>query len=75
MTLTQQWRHLNLARKSFYILFPAKGIVSSSQIIPSFLYVRLKEACSLAGRPFSTPLNKLSSLNLKITEKHRELRV
>jgi len=29
MTLTQQWWYLNLTRNSFYILFPAKGIVTS----------------------------------------------
>jgi len=28
MILTQQWRYVNPLRKSFYILFPAKGIVS-----------------------------------------------
>ena len=42
MTLTQQWRYLNLTRNSFYILLPAKGIVSYRQIISSHLYVRLK---------------------------------
>jgi len=41
MMLTQQWRYLNLTRNSFYILFPAKGIVSYRQIISSRLYVRL----------------------------------
>jgi len=30
----------------FYILFPAKGIISFRQIISSRLYVRLKGACS-----------------------------
>jgi len=28
VTLTQQWQYLNLTRNSFYILFPAKCIVS-----------------------------------------------
>jgi len=43
MTLTQQWRYLNLARNSFYILFTEKGIMYYRQIISSRLYVRLKE--------------------------------
>jgi len=42
MMLTQQWRYLNLARKSFHILFPAKGIMTCREIISSPLYVRLK---------------------------------
>jgi len=50
MTLTQQWRYLNLTRNSFYILFPAKGIVSYRQIISNRLYVRLKGTGSHAGR-------------------------
>jgi len=49
MTRMQQWRYLNFTRNSFYILFPAKCIVSYKQIISSRLYVRLKETCSLAG--------------------------
>jgi len=28
MTLSQQWLYMNLPRNSFYISFPAKGIVS-----------------------------------------------
>jgi len=40
--VTQQWRYLIFTRNSFYILFPAKGIVSYRQIISSRLYVRLK---------------------------------
>jgi len=43
MMLTQQWQHLDLAGNSFYILFPAKGVVSSSR-----LYVYLKGSDSLA---------------------------
>ena len=50
MKLTQQWQYLILARKSFYILFPVKGIVSYKQIISSCLFVRLKGTCSLAGQ-------------------------
>jgi len=50
MTLTQQWRYLNLARNSFFILFPAEYIVSYRQIISSRLYVRLKGTCSLVSR-------------------------
>jgi len=37
MTLTQQWRYLNLTTNSFYILFPAKGIMSHRQDISSRL--------------------------------------
>jgi len=40
--VTQQWRYLIFTRNSFYILFPAKGMVSYRQIISSRLYVRLK---------------------------------
>jgi len=40
-------------RNSFYILFPAKGIVSYRQIISSCLYVRLKGTCSLVGQALS----------------------
>jgi len=50
VTLTQQWRYLNLTRNSFYILFPAKGIVSYRQIISSCLCICLKGTCSLANR-------------------------
>jgi len=50
MTLTQQWQYLNLTRNSFYILFPAKGIVSYRQVVSSRLYVRLNGTCSLAIR-------------------------
>jgi len=35
-----------------YILFPAKGIVSYTQIISSRLYIRLKGTCSLAADHF-----------------------
>jgi len=37
MTLTQQWRYLNLNRNSFHILFPVRGIVGYRQIISSRL--------------------------------------
>jgi len=43
MTLTQQWRYLNLGRNGFYNLLPAKGIMSYRQIMSSRLYVRLKQ--------------------------------
>jgi len=36
--MTQQWLCLNLTRNSFYILFPAKDIMSYKQIISSCLY-------------------------------------
>ena len=32
MTRMQQWRYLNFTRNSFYILFPAKCIVSQARI-------------------------------------------
>ena len=35
MTLTQQWRYLNLTRLRFYILFPEKSTVSYMQITSS----------------------------------------
>jgi len=38
----------------FYILFPAKGIMSYKQIISSRLYVHLKETCSLASQALYT---------------------
>jgi len=41
---------LHLTRNSFYILFPAKGIMSCRQVISSRLYIRLKGTCSLAIR-------------------------
>jgi len=50
MMLTQQWRYRNLTRNRFYILFPAKGVVSYRQIISSGLYVRLTGTFSLAGQ-------------------------
>jgi len=50
MMLTQQWRYFNRTRNSFYVLFPAKGIMSYRQIISIRLYVRLKGIYSLAGR-------------------------
>jgi len=53
MTLTQQWRYLNLTKNSFYILNLAKCIVSYRQTISSRPYVRLKKACSLAGGALS----------------------
>ena len=41
MKLMQQWRYLNLARNSFYSLFPAKYVMSYGQIIFIRLYGRL----------------------------------
>jgi len=49
MTLTQQWRYLNLTRGNFYILFPAKGIVSYGQVISS----RLRSAHSFERNLFT----------------------
>jgi len=37
MTLTQQWRYLNLTTNSVYISFPAKGIMSYRQVISNRL--------------------------------------
>jgi len=50
MTLTQQWGYLNLTRNSFYILFPAIGMMSYRQIISSRLYVLLEGTLSFADR-------------------------
>jgi len=52
MTTTQKWRFLNFTVNSFYILFPAKGIMTYRQIIARQFYVRLIGTCSLAGRAF-----------------------
>jgi len=38
---------------NFYIVFPAKVIVSYGQIISSCLYVRLKRTASLGSRALS----------------------
>jgi len=64
MTLAQQWRHLNVTRNSFCILFPAKGIMSSRQIISSGLYVRLKELVHSLEEHFETPLKKLNDISV-----------
>jgi len=53
MTLTQQWRYLNLTRSRFDILFLTNGITCYRQIISKRPYIRLKGTCSLAGRAFS----------------------
>ena len=50
MTMTQQWRYLDLTRNSICFLFPVKGVVSYRQIISSRLYNRSKGTCSLASR-------------------------
>ena len=50
MTLTQQWRHLNLTRNNCYILFLAKGVVKDKQISSVRLSVRLKGTFLLASR-------------------------
>jgi len=51
MTLMQEWLYLKHTRNSFYILFPAKGIASHSEIISNLLYVRLKGNLLLASYP------------------------
>ena len=73
MTLMQQWQYLNLTRNSFYILFPAKGIVSYRQIIYNCLNICLSKTCSLASRALWNTGNKLNNINvnyLKIPKKH-----
>ena len=73
LTLTQQWRYLNLARNSFCILFSAKGFVSYMQIVSNRLYVPSKGTCSLAGRVLWNTSESLNSANvnyLKIPKKH-----
>jgi len=80
MTVTQQWRFLNLARNSLYVLFPAKSIMSYEQIISSRFYVRLKGASSLtASRALFALVKKIvNNINanyLKIPKKHRRPRV
>ena len=42
-----QGSHYDITRNSFFILFPAKCIVSNREIIFSLLYVRLKGTCGL----------------------------
>jgi len=65
MTLTQQWWCLNLITNSFFILFPAKGVMSYRQIISGRLYVCLKGICSFASRAlFQTPVNKPDNVNV-----------
>jgi len=47
MTLTQQWRYLNL-RKSFYILFPVKGYmqtISPSEGFSAYTVLPLSSSC------------------------------
>jgi len=73
MTVTQQWRYLNLTRNSFYILFPEKGIMSSRQ---SFLAVSTfvsKELVQSLAENFWIPLNNRNNVNfnyLKIPKTH-----
>jgi len=72
MTLTQQWRYLNLTRSSFYILFPTKGIMNFRQIISTLRSFKR----NLFTRWPSTFKIRVSSLNnmnvnyLKILRKH-----
>jgi len=63
MTLTKQRRYLNPARNSFYILFPAKGIVSYRQIISSRLYVH-KELIHSPAEHFQPPVIKINNVNV-----------
>jgi len=58
MTLTQQWWYLNLTGNRFYILFPAKCIMTYRQIISSWIYVCSKGTCSLASRAILNTVNK-----------------
>jgi len=72
MTLTQQWRYLNLIRNSFYIKFPAKGVMSYWQIISSRLYVFQNELVHSLAEHFQTSVKKVTNANvfLKIHKKH-----
>jgi len=75
MALTQQWKCLNLTRNSFYILFPAKVIVSYRQVISSRFYVRLNKTCPLASRALYNTRNRLNNANvnyLEMPKKHRK---
>jgi len=49
MMVTQQEQNLNLTRNSFYVLFPAKGMMGYRQTISSCLYDRLKGTCLIDG--------------------------
>ena len=59
-----------LAGNSFYILFPAKGIMNYRQIISSRLYVRIsqlwpsEELIYSLAEHFSTPVNELNNVNV-----------
>jgi len=67
MTLTQQWRYFNLTRNNFYIVYPAKGIMSYRKITSSRLYVRLlRELVHSLAEHFRTPVNKRITLILII---------
>jgi len=52
MMLTQQCLYLDLTGNTFYILFPAKCVVSCGQIISSCLYVLSKELVHLLSENF-----------------------
>ena len=72
MMLSQLWQYPDRARNSYYIVFPAKGIVSFRQIISSLFYVRFKGTWTLADQAF-TPVNKLNNFlpdYMKITKTH-----
>jgi len=62
MTLSQQWRYLNLTRNSFYILFLAKCIMSYRQIISNRLYIRIKKLVHSLAEHFQTSVNKQKKL-------------
>jgi len=68
MTLTQQWRYVNLTRnrQAVHILFPAQGTMSYRQINSKRLCLSIKRTC--------TTVNKLNNINvnyLKIPKWHR----
>jgi len=68
MALTQLWKYLNLTRNNFYILFPAKGIVSYRSVISSRFYVRRNRTCSLASQALYNTGNKLNNVNVNCLE-------
>jgi len=67
MSLTQQWWYVNLTRNSFYILFPAQGIMSYRKIISNRLCIhfagrtkRPRGSYAAGGRVFETPVLDLA---------------
>jgi len=75
MPLIQESQYLSLTRNSFYIIFPANGVVSYREFISCPSYVRFKWICWLSVLALLNTDNKLNNLNVnyfKIPKKHRE---